>query len=290
LRAVAFFGSQPHPHHRHPETTLDRMVNERGQLQQAGSTQLVELQPGLWVHHGHKRFCGLRLYRWMTVVRLADGRLFIHSPNTLDPALRSGLAELGEIGCVVAPNRFHSHAMDQFAAAYPAATFFGAPGLRKRKPRLRIDTVLGDHPEPEWEGVLDQAHLRGNPFMEEVLFLHRASRTLIVTDLVENIHRENVGLGWRIGAMVFGLWQRPRPAPEHMVFTIDAEAFERSLERVRSWEFDRIVLAHGRFIDARAREVFNGVVEELLRKARSRGPLRRSACRFLAWVQDQVIR
>ena len=52
------------------------------------------------------------------------GRLLVHSPNTLDEALRSGLARLGEVGCVVAPNRFHSHAMDQFATAYPAATFF----------------------------------------------------------------------------------------------------------------------------------------------------------------------
>ncbi len=266
------------------------MVNERGQLQQPGSTQLVELERGLWVHDGHKVFCGFRLHRCMTVVRLADGRLFVHSPNTLDPGLRSGLAELGEVSCVVAPNRFHSHAMDQFMAAYPSATFFGAPGLRERKPRLRIDFVLGDRPEPQWEGVLDQAHLRGNSFLEEVLFLHRASRTLVVTDLIENIHRENVGLGWRIGALLFGRWQRPWPSPEHVMFTIDAEAFERSLERVRSWEFDRIVLAHGRFIEARASEVFEGAVAEVLRRARSRGPLRRAACRTLARVADRLVR
>lgn len=251
---------------------------------------LRELQPALWVHDGHKRFCGMRLHRWMTVVRLTSGHLFVHSPNTLDPRLRSELDALGEVSCVVAPNKFHSHAMDEFAAAYPSATFYGAPGLRERKPRLRIDSVLGDRPEPEWEGDLDQAHVGGNAFMEEVLFLHRRSRTLIVTDLVENIHRENVGLGWHIGARIFGLWERPVPAPEHAVFTLDADAFERSLERVRAWDFDRIVLAHGRFIEARAKQVFEGVVDGLLRKARGRGALRRAGCRALARFEDLVTR
>jgi hypothetical protein len=250
---------------------------------------LRELQPGLWTHHGHKRFCGLRLYRWMTVVRLADGRLWVHSPNTPTPRLRAELEQLGEVAFVVAPNRFHSHAMADFAAAYPAAVYCGAPGLRARKPLLRIDRVLGDAPEPEWAAALDQAHLAGNPFMEEVLFLHRASDSLIVTDLIENIHREDVGLGWALGLRLFGLWRRPAPPPEHTLFTLDAAAFERSLARVRGWRFERILLAHGRPIERDARRTFDLVTERLLRRARRRGPLRRAGCRLAAWIEDALL-
>lgn len=255
----------------------------------SGPGLLHELEPGLWVHDGVKRFCGLWLHRWMTVVRLTDGGLFVHSPNEPGPRLRAELEALGPVRCVVAPNRLHSHAMDEMARAYPQATFFGAPGLRRRHPRLRVDRVLGDRPEPEWEEDLDQCHLAGNPLMEEVLFLHRASRTLIVTDFLENIHREQVGLGWRIGCAVFGLWQRVAPAPEHALYTLDASAFEAALARVRAFRFDRILLAHGRFIEVDAEAVFDEVATSVLRRAHARGPLRRGALRCCAWLEDQLI-
>jgi hypothetical protein len=52
----------------------------------------------------------------------------------------------------------------------------------------------------------------GNAFFTEIVFLHRETGTLIVTDFIENIHAETVGMGWKIGARLFGLWQEPSPS------------------------------------------------------------------------------
>ncbi len=230
-----------------------------------------QLYPGVWVQDGWKRFYGFVLHRWMTVIDLGDSELFVHSPNTLDNAVRNELDQLGAVACVVAPNKMHSHAIDQFAEAYAHAKFFAAPGLPERRPDLKFDRVLGSDPEPEWSGVLDQAALGGNAFFTEILFLHRATGTLIVTDFIENIHPETVGAGWNLGARLTGIWKKPAPSPEHGMYLMDVEAFERSIEKVRSWEFDRIILAHGRLIEASGREVFDGVARKLSERVRRRG-------------------
>ena len=75
--------------------------------------RLKERAPGLWTADGQAdaavpKF--LRKYDFgtrMTVVRLSDGGLFLHSPIRLDGGLRAQLDALGEVRAIVAPNRFH---------------------------------------------------------------------------------------------------------------------------------------------------------------------------------------
>ncbi|KIG15533.1 hypothetical protein DB30_05556 [Enhygromyxa salina] len=43
----------------------------------------------------------------MTVIRLDDGRLLLHSPIRCTPELREELDALGSVAFVAAPNRFH---------------------------------------------------------------------------------------------------------------------------------------------------------------------------------------
>jgi hypothetical protein len=59
---------------------------------------------------------------------------------------------------------------------------------------------------------------------------------------------------------------------------------------VSRWEFDRIVLAHGRFIEHDARAVFDDVTGRLLRKVRRRGPIRRAGCDLLARIENLLTR
>lgn len=238
-----------------------------------------ELAPDLFIHDGWKRFYGFRLHRWMTVVRLSGGRLFVHSPNALDEETRAELDRLGQVAIVVAPNKMHNHAVDRFAAAYPSARFFAAPGLPERRPDLRFEGLLGEHPAPEWADEIDQAIVAGNAFFSEVLFLHRATGTLIVTDLVENIHAEHVGPFGRVAVRLLGLYRKARASPEHRLYTLDPEAAEASLAKALEWEFDRIVLAHGRPIESDGKAVLQRVVDEMLSGARRRG---RAAARINA--------
>lgn len=67
----------------------------------------------------------------MTVVRLDNDQLFLHSPVTLTDEVARALAALGQVSFVIPASGLHGHLfMKQYALAYPWAELFAAPGLR----------------------------------------------------------------------------------------------------------------------------------------------------------------
>lgn len=74
------------------------------------------------------------------------------------------------------------------------------------------------------------------------------------------------------------------PAPEHAFFTLDADAAETSLARIRAWDFDRIVLAHGTRIEDGGKAVFEQIADSLVARARKRWRVTRSWHRAVAAV------
>ena len=122
----------------------------------------------------------------MTVMRLADGSLLLHSPVTLDPQLRRELDALGAVRYAVAPNRFHHLYAGEVSKAYPEARLWVAPGVERKRPDLEFVDVLGDEAPEPWRDEVGQIFFRGRPFENEIVFLHRASRTLILCDLAFN--------------------------------------------------------------------------------------------------------
>jgi len=242
---------------------------------------MIELARDLYVEEARIRFYGIRLSTRMTVIRLSGGRLLLHSPTPLTARVRSELDLLGKVACVVSPNKIHNQFIGHYQHVYPRARCFASPGLPERRPDLRFDGVLRDRPEPEWEAELDQAGIAGNQFFQEIVFLHRASRTLIVSDLVENFDAHTTTRLGRALAWLVGVRGRPVASPEHRWYTDDAEAATRSLERVGSWDFENIVLAHGRLVRGDGRAVFEEVSRRLVDVARRRGPVRR---RLFAWL------
>ncbi|MGH0034118.1 MAG: DUF4336 domain-containing protein [Myxococcota bacterium] len=196
---------------------------------------------------------GLAIGARMTVVRLSDGGLFLHSPVPIDDGLAAALAEQGPVRFVVAPNRFHHFYVGAAAERYPDAEVHVAPGLPEKKPDLPPHRVLGDAPDPRWQADLDQVFVEGAPTLNEVVFLHRASRTVLFTDLCFNVRTASgfaTRLFWRLNAALghFG--------PTRMVrFTFrDKPAVRRGIDRVLAWDFDRAIVTHGEVLESGARE------------------------------------
>jgi histidinol-phosphate aminotransferase len=153
----------------------------------------------------------------MTVVRLADGGLFLHSPVRLDDETKRALDDLGPVRAIVAPSKVHHLFAGEYARAYPAARLYGAPGLAEKRRELRVDAVLGDEAAPEWRDRIDQHLFRGAPVLNEVIFLHAPSRTLVLTDLAFNVPAERTA-GARLFYWLTGAAGRFGPhRPRHRV-------------------------------------------------------------------------
>jgi hypothetical protein len=203
-----------------------------------------QLDSDLWIADSPLRFLGLEVGARMTVVRLPDSRLFLHSPIAADPDLVREVTALGPVAYIVAPNRLHHLFVQEWQLACPDASVFVAPGLDEKRPDLEIAGVLGDGPEPGWADAVDQVLMGGFPFANEVVFFHRPSATLIATDLAFNIGQSSPLLT-RLVFRLYRAYGRVTPTLLEWLLVRDRAAFRRSLERVLDWPFERIVVAHG---------------------------------------------
>lgn len=63
----------------------------------------------------------------MTIVRLAAGDLFVHSPTPLTPSLRKEIEHEGEVRFIIGPNRIHYWWLPEWKAAFSDAAVYLAP-------------------------------------------------------------------------------------------------------------------------------------------------------------------
>jgi hypothetical protein len=215
---------------------------------------LEQLAEGLWVDtRPFRAGAFLEIGTRMTVVRLADGTLFLHSLVEIDAETRAALDALGPVRHLVAGNKLHHLYLAQAARTFPEAAVWGAPGLPQKCRGVRFTGELGDEAPPAWRADLDQLAVRGIPRMNEVVFLHRASRTLVVTDLCFNV-RHSDAFATRLFMRVNGAWGRFGPSRLLRSLVRDRPALRASLERILAWDFDRVVVTHGEVLERGGRD------------------------------------
>jgi len=224
--------------------------------------------PGsLWVRSYPVRLGGARFTARMTVIRLGDGKVVIHSPGPFDQALAAAVARLGPVAAIIAPGNLHWLHVRSCQRAFPDALTFVCPGVERRAKGLAADGVLGDEAPPLWAGELSQVALQGTRLMREVAFFHGSSRTLILVDLIENFTPATPGtnLFLRILLRALGMWDRPSPAPEYRLAWGDRTRVREGLQRILAWDFERVVLAHGDLITRDARTTVERAWRNVLR-------------------------
>jgi hypothetical protein len=206
-----------------------------------------------WMTTRPLRFFGVETGARMTVVRLADGGLFVHSPVALDAPTRAAVDALGRVHAVVAPSLFHHLYVGEWMRAYPDAIACACPGLERKRQDLPWSRVLGDQPEPEWRGELDQVFFGARSLENEVVFFHRASGTLLCADAIFNLGTHPSRLT-RIVACLLAA-RRPGATWVERLLIRDRAAARAQVDRMLAWNADRIVPAHGDVIETGGREV-----------------------------------
>ena len=223
---------------------------------------LQPVAPGLW-HQQHRfSMLGIGTSTRMTVVRLGDGTLWVHSPVPLAPDLRAQVRTLGDVAWIVAPNRYHHLYAGEWAAAFPAATLYGAPGLAARRPDLTV-RPLGAVPEPAWACDLGQVFVEGLPMLNETVWCHYASRSLIVTDVVQYVSG-HVPLSAVLYTSIMGVYRRVSVPNAIRLAIRDRAAFARSVQKILAWDFDRVVFAHNVILENNAHETVRRALEAVL--------------------------
>ncbi len=216
-------------------------------------TDLTQVAPNIWCAEGPVSPApGFSMATRMTVIRLADDTLWVHSPLLMPDPLVRAVEALGEVSHVVAPNLFHHLYLKYAQQHWPDAQFWGPAGLDDKRDDVRFDHELteGDH----WDGQFLVLPIAGMPKFREWVFFHQPSGTLVVTDLVFNepqAHNGMTGFFFRLAGT------RGKLALSRLFNSQvkDKQAFLASCGRLHELEIERVVMAHGKILedDARAR-------------------------------------
>jgi len=183
----------------------------------------------------------------MTVIRLGDGQLILHSPGPLTPDVRTQLDALGHVGFIVVP-KMHGRFAAKAAQDYPRARLLAAPSTPSRQHAIVFHASLASEPPAAWAGEVE-SHLMLGFRLEEVVLFHRPSRSLVITDLCFNIHRSPSRLARRL-FQANGMWQSFGPSRLiRWLGVSDRAAFRRSFEHILQWDFERIIPGHGDVIE-----------------------------------------
>jgi hypothetical protein len=196
---------------------------------------------------------GLLLPTRSTVLRLEDGRLILHSPLAIDDSRKREIDALGEVAFLVAPSCIHWMFLRRAAEHYPKARVLGAPGLEKKvRGGLRIEPLPESGRIADVGDQLRVERIQGVPYMTEHVFLHEASRSLVVTDLMFNVHATR-SFGMQLFLRLMGAWKKTAQSRAWRFLMRDRAAAARSAMAVLSWDFERVVVGHGDVVEENAR-------------------------------------
>ena len=208
---------------------------------------LTKITDGIWGYEQDLRLpLDMRLPSRTTIVRLADGGLVMHSPLGFDEETAKAVDDLGEVKTIIAPSCIHYLFLAAATKRWPKARVLGAPGLEK-KPAVKgvaFDVLPHDGVVDGLGDDLVVRRIDGVPYITEHVFLHRPSGSVVVTDLVFNLHRCS-SWGMRMYLRCMGAWEKTAQSAIWRLLTKDKPAAAESARAVLGWDFERLIVAHG---------------------------------------------
>jgi len=209
----------------------------------------------VWIVDGPSiKFGGMPFPTRMTVIRLLSGDLVIHSPTHLTEDLRADIEALGTVRHLISPNKIHYWWIGAWGEAWPDAVKWASPGVaeRARQHNITFDRDLEDAAPPDWADEIDQLIVRGGRFMEEVVFFHKTTATLILADLIENFESQWFGSWYtRLLAAIGGVVAPKGKLPLDLRLTYFGRHAQvrDAVRRMLAWHPKRIIIAHGRWFE-----------------------------------------
>lgn len=198
-----------------------------------------------WIFERELKFAGIEVGARMTIIDLGSGKLFVHSPIGLTDKIKSEIRSLGKVAYVVAPNRMHHLFIKDFKSEFPDAKFYCAPSLEKKRSDFSFDGVISDDQTFPWNPVVKHKFVEGAPFYNEVVFFDSRTKTLVLTDLAAHIC-ESKSLVTRMFLKTIGSFGHfGWTAIEKLLFIRNRRLFYKSIGEILTWDFDRVIMAHG---------------------------------------------
>jgi hypothetical protein len=221
---------------------------------------LKQIDRDIWVAQQPLKYLGLPVGTRMTAIRLSGDRLLLISPIKINEQIKQELDRLGKVEFIIAPNLFHYLYLEECQQIYPQAKLIAPPGLVTKKPKFAIDQVFFQD-EIDFNSELEYILFEGFQVLippkisivNEIVFFHPESHTLILTDAAFNFDR-NFPLVTQLATRILGSYQALKPSWLEKLAIKDKTKISNSVEKIFAWDFKRVIMAHGNIVEDNAKE------------------------------------
>ena len=216
-----------------------------------------EFAEDVWIVEGpNVRDMGVMFTTRMSIVKLADASLWVDSPVPVPSDVLERITRLGPVRYLVAATPRHVWRLASWHDFFPEAELWTCKNtpFSLKKGNLAFTGTLTDQPPRCWAEDLDQMAFKGNPLIEEVIFLHKRSGTVILDDLIQ-CHPPVKGKLVRNALFKLGGVASPYGGVglDIKLSFIHRALARRSLAKLLSWDFDKLIIAHGPCIENSAK-------------------------------------
>lgn len=203
------------------------------------------------------------LKRVMTLAKLGDGRLVVHSAVTVNDASLEEIEAWGRPAILLVPNRFHR--MD--ALAYKTR-FPDLQVLAPSAARAVVDKVVatdGDYAQFPDDGAVSVITLAGTGAREGVMKVVSADgTTLVFNDLIFNMPHAHGAIGWILKHVTLSTGGPRISRLARMGIVKDAATLRRELEELANApDLKRILVSHHLPIESDAAGILRQVAASL---------------------------
>ena len=196
---------------------------------------------------------GLNFPTRMTVLPFGEREVALVSPVPIDDQAAAAIARLGEVRYLIAPNLLHHFYLTAASKRYPNAKVLAPPGLRAKLGDVTIHATLDQGLPPALAAAVELLRIDGAPTIDEFVFFHAATSTLVVTDLVFNFVHSR-GMCTKAVLFLGGCYGRVAQSKAWRFTIKDRRAASASAQRVLALPLQTLIVAHGDVMreDARA--------------------------------------
>jgi len=203
------------------------------------------------------RVLGIDFRRNVTLLRLADGRVVVHSTAPFTQQDIAAIRRFGEPSWLVEATLMHDTFAKEGRQALQNIPYLAPDGFAKAT-EVPTESLL--RPPRDWDGEIDVLRIEGVRMNEDALF-HRRSRTLVLADLFFSFPEETSGWPRFFVRHVMRLPRLFGISSFYRSFIIrDKEAFARSMSALLALDFERLVVAHWQPVETDAKRTMEQAV------------------------------
>jgi hypothetical protein len=217
-----------------------------------------------------------------TLVRLQSGGVAVFSPVALTPEVKETVSALGEVKYIAALDIEHHIFLGPWHKEYPTAKVLAPEGLLEKRQKQKNEDVpfsviftakdkLSTKVDPAFDAEFDYEFVDGHQ-NKELVFNYKPEKTLIQADLLFNLpateQYSKAGVSATSGVLtkLFSYVNNTKGAAMgqrrllwYAISSGNRPSYNTSVQRINTWNFDKIIPCHGDVIETDGKGIFQKV-------------------------------